>query len=402
MVKGLARGSETLFVGNHPTGAAAVETPFINNRGADRALTAGQRRQVAGWLLVCCAFVMAIIVVGGATRLTRSGLSIVEWQPITGTLPPIGEQAWQEVFQKYQLTPEFRLVNHAMTLDEFKGIFWWEYFHRLLGRMIGLLFALPFVWFLWRRAIERRLVLPLFGILMLGAAQGALGWYMVKSGLVDDPRVSHLRLTAHLGVAVLIFGSLLWVALEVISGGPRARTTSSSVSMGLRRTAGVLTALVFTMILSGAMVAGLRAGYAYNTFPLMHGSFIPPDLGLLSPWYQNLIDNPTTVQFVHRSIAWILIGLLPLFAISVLRYGTRVAVQVRLAAWFLLIAFAVQVTLGIITLVLSVPIPWAIAHQGTARYRDGSDHRNLARIAQSSSEKMNDAPLIRNTLTPRL
>lgn len=321
-------------------------------------------RAVAGWLLVCCALLVAMVMVGGATRLTRSGLSIVEWQPITGALPPIGEQAWEAAFAKYRLTPEYRHVNRGMSLAEFKGIFWWEWFHRLLGRLIGVAFALPLAWFAWRRRIDARTGRQLAAIFVLGGLQGAMGWYMVMSGLVDEPRVSHLRLAAHLALAVLIFGAILWVALRLL--GERAArpalTPTSAVPAGLERAAALVAATVFVMIVSGALVAGLRAGYAYNSFPLMHGYFVPPDIALLDPWYRNVVDNPATVQFVHRMIAWLLMLAIPLFVWRVLAAG--VPRGARLAAVFLLAALALQVTLGVVTLLGSVPIGWAVAHQG--------------------------------------
>ena len=199
------------------------------------------RRAVAVWLLACAALVLVMVVVGGITRLTHSGLSIVEWQPLVGTLPPLTDSAWQELFAKYRETPEFRLVNHAMTLDGFKRIFWWEYAHRLLGRVIGLVFLLPFLWFLLRRRLDRALAWQLAGVFALGALQGALGWYMVRSGLVDDPRVSHFRLTAHLGVALAIFGAELWIALELLAErGPRRAGSSP-----LARFACAIAGLVF-------------------------------------------------------------------------------------------------------------------------------------------------------------
>src|SRR5687767_12934217 len=258
-------------------------------------MTSNDRRAVAAWLLVCAALVFLIVVVGGVTRLTRSGLSIVEWQPLIGALPPLSEAHWQELFAKYRTTPEFRLVNFDMTLEGFKRIFWWEYAHRLLGRLIGVVFLLPFVWFLVRGRLERTLAWKLAGVFALGALQGALGWYMVKSGLVDDPRVSHFRLTAHLGVALAIFAALLWIALDLLPGENRVPGSPS-----VARAAACVAAVVFVMALSGAMVAGLRAGSAYNTFPLMNGHLIPPEILMLEPWWKNFLYNMATVQFVHR------------------------------------------------------------------------------------------------------
>jgi len=320
-------------------------------------MTDADRLRVAAWLLVCAAMVFAMVVIGGVTRLTHSGLSIVEWQPLVGTLPPLNDGEWHELFEKYQQTPEFKQVNFDMDLDGFKGIFWWEYFHRLLGRTIGLVFLLPFLWFLLRRKLDARLAWQLGGVFLLGALQGALGWYMVASGLIDNPRVSHFRLTAHLGMALAIFAAELWLALRLLSNHAPARGR-------LGRPALWLVALIFVMALSGGFVAGLRAGYAYNTFPLMNGHVVPPEILMLEPWWQNLLYNFATVQFVHRGIAWLLIVLVP----WLWWHARREALdpQARLACHLLLAALAVQVTLGIVTLVNGVPLVPAAAHQGGA------------------------------------
>lgn len=329
-------------------------------------MTEVDRRRVAAWLLVCAALVFAIIVVGGVTRLTRSGLSIVEWQPLVGTLPPLSQAEWQDLFAKYQQTPEFKSVNFDIDLAGFKSIFWWEYFHRLLGRLIGVVFLLPFLWFLLRKRLEPRLAWQLGGVFALGALQGALGWYMVMSGLVDNPRVSHFRLTAHLGVALTIFAAEFWIALRLLSaqaptmgGGGRGAQTGE-----LGRPALLLAALVFVMALSGGFVAGLRAGSAYNTFPLMNGHLVPPEILMLEPWWKNFLYNLATVQFVHRSIAWLLIVLVPWLWWRARR--APLAAPARLACNLLLVALVVQVTLGIVTLLLKVPLVPAAAHQGGA------------------------------------
>ena len=320
-------------------------------------MTKTDRFRVAAWLLVCAALVFAMVVVGGVTRLTHSGLSIVEWQPLVGTLPPLSDAEWQTLFEKYQRTPEFKQVNFDMNLEGFKGIFWWEYFHRLLGRTIGLVFLLPFLWFLLRRRLDARLAWQLGDIFLLGALQGALGWYMVASGLVDNPRVSHFRLTAHLGVALAIFAAELWLALRLLSA--HAPATGR-----LGRPALWLAALIFLMALTGGFVAGLRAGYAYNTFPLMNGHWVPPEILMLEPWWQNFLYNFATVQFVHRSIGWLLILLVPWLWWRARR--EPLGAQGRLACNLLLATLAAQVTLGIVTLVNGVPLVPAAAHQGGA------------------------------------
>ncbi len=310
---------------------------------------------VAWWLFVCCAMVFVTLVVGGVTRLTHSGLSIVEWKPLIGALPPLTDAHWQELFAKYQQTPEFRLRNHDMTMSGFQFIFWWEWAHRLSGRLIGVVFFLPYVWFLWRGQLLGTLALKVFGFFILGGLQGAMGWYMVKSGLIDDPRVSQYRLAAHLGLAFLIFGLMLWTGLGLLH--PRAVPPAPTFT---RRLGAGLISLVFLMVLSGALVAGIHAGLAYNTFPLMNGHFAPPELFMLDPLWLNFFSNMATVQFDHRMIAWALMGLIPWFAWRVWQAGHK------LPAALLMLWLAVQVSLGIATLLLRVPVALAAMHQAGA------------------------------------
>jgi cytochrome c oxidase assembly protein subunit 15 len=339
-------------------------------------------RAIAAWLFACCALVFAMIVIGGVTRLTRSGLSIVEWQPIVGALPPLTDAQWQQAFAKYQATPEFRLVNHAMDVQAFKGIFWWEYFHRLLGRAIGVVFLVPLVWFAVQRRVSVALAWKLAAIFGLGGLQGALGWYMVKSGLVDDPRVSQFRLTAHLGLALAIFAAMFRVGLSLIrpaaSRGGSALTARPSRSalryspsglpvelVPLRRASTALAWLVFAMALTGGLVAGIRAGFAYNTFPLMHGHVVPPEILMLEPWWRNFFYNMATVQFDHRVLAWVLAFTVPAFWWRV-RAKPEASRAVRAAADAMLAALVVQIALGIATLVNVVPISLAALHQAGA------------------------------------
>ncbi len=310
-------------------------------------MTSNDRRAVALWLLICAALVFVIVVVGGITRLTRSGLSIVEWQPLIGILPPLSEQAWQELFAKYRETPEFRLVNFGMTLEGFKGIFWWEYIHRLLARGIGLVFLLPYLYFLLKRKLDRSLACKLAGIFVLGALQGAMGWYMVKSGLIDDPKVNPVRLSLHLGIALALFAAELWIAMTLLFEGRNA-TRGLEASLPL---------VVFLMALSGGMVAGLRAGSAYQTFPLMNGYLVPPEVLMIEPWWQNFLYNMATVQLVHRAFFWVLAILIP-----IVWWRNRHA----LAGNVLLAAFALQGALGISTLLMGVPVVLGSAHQGGA------------------------------------
>jgi cytochrome c oxidase assembly protein subunit 15 len=306
---------------------------------------------VAAWLFICAAFTFAMVVVGGVTRLTESGLSIVEWQPLVGALPPLSQSDWETLFTKYRETPQFKKVFADIGVEGFKSLFWWEYLHRLLGRTIGLVFLLPFIYFYIKNRLSKPLVWQLAGLFVLGGLQGAMGWYMVKSGLVDDPRVSHFRLTAHLGLALLIFSMEFWLALGLLKEKPQAKLNSFPMLVVL---------MVFAMALSGGFVAGLRAGHAYNTFPLMNGQLIPPETFMLEPWWQNFFWNVATVQLVHRAFFWLLLVLIP-----VLWWQAR-RTQAKLAAHHLLGMFLLQASLGISTLLLVVPIPLAAAHQGGA------------------------------------
>jgi cytochrome c oxidase assembly protein subunit 15 len=319
-------------------------------------------RAVAAWLLACCALIFAMVVVGGVTRLTHSGLSIVEWQPLVGTVPPFTDQDWQTLFEKYRQTPEYQQVNKGMGVDEFKGIFWLEYFHRLLGRLIGVVFFVPLFYFWLRRRLDRRLGLRLAGIFLLGALQGGLGWYMVASGLIDEPRVSQYRLTAHLSLAFLIYAATLWVALDLL--WPGAIEPAGGSPRPLRRMGWWITAVVAVMVISGGFVAGIRAGKAYNTFPLMNGHLVPPEILMLDPWYANFFNNMATVQFDHRLFAWVLAVLVPLFWVKVMR--SNVSARVRTLAHALLAVLIAQIALGIGVLLLAVPVALGAAHQGGA------------------------------------
>lgn len=314
------------------------------------------QRPVAFWLLGCAALVFAIVVVGGLTRLTHSGLSIVEWQPLVGAIPPLSQADWEASFAGYKATPEFRLVNFDIDLEGYKRIFWLEYFHRLLGRLTGIVFLLPLVWFVARGRVHGGLAWRLAAIFVLGALQGGMGWYMVKSGLVDDPRVSQFRLTAHLGLALVIFGAQVWTALGLLAAPGRAAARA-----GMKGYAIWVALVVFVMALTGGMVAGIRAGYAYNTFPLMNGQVVPAEILMIEPWYLNFAYNMATVQFVHRTIAWVLMLLVP-----VLWWKARAHPDLRRPADLVLGLLVVQVALGISTLLLRVPIPLAAAHQAVA------------------------------------
>jgi cytochrome c oxidase assembly protein subunit 15 len=314
---------------------------------------------VAAWLFACCALIFSMVVIGGITRLTLSGLSITEWKPVIGIIPPLSAADWTAEFAKYKQIPEYQAIHSAMTLGEFKGIFYWEYFHRLLGRLIGVAFAVPFVWFLARRRLPRRLAAPLAVILLLGFAQGALGWYMVESGLADRVEVSQYRLVAHLALALAIYAAILWTALGIVrcSRGLGARP-------GWRRAAEAVLALVAVTILAGGFVAGTRAGLIYNSFPLMDGRLVPAGYGQLHPFYLNWFENVTAVQFDHRVLAVTVAA--SVLTMWVAGRRARLPNPARTALHLLLLAAALQVTLGIGTLLLVVPIPLAAAHQAGA------------------------------------
>jgi heme a synthase len=312
------------------------------------------------WLFAVAALVLLMVSLGGATRLTGSGLSITEWKPLIGMLPPLTEGDWQEAFGKYQQIPQYEYANKGMSLAAFKVIFWWEWAHRNLGRLIGIAFALPFLAFLARGAISRRLGLKLAGIFALGGLQGLVGWYMVRSGLSDRIDVSHYRLALHLGLAVLILGALLWTALSLRDGDAAA----SEGSAHSRQVAAAILTLVFVQILLGALVAGLKAGHAYNTWPLMDGRIIPSGLGAIEPWYLNLFENAMTVQFNHRVAAYALLVAVLWRAATVARL--RSGRGERRSAGYLALAVLMQLGLGIWTLLSQVAPALGVAHQAMA------------------------------------
>jgi heme a synthase len=320
--------------------------------------SASANRAVRIWLITVAALIALMVVVGGATRLTESGLSIVEWKPLTGALPPLGEAQWSAAFEAYKRIPQYNALNAGMNLSQFKTIFWWEWSHRLLGRVIGMVYLLPFLYFLWRGALGAELKRRLWAIFGLGALQGAVGWWMVASGLSERIEVSHYRLATHLVLALLIYASIVWTLRRLRESEPLA------VSTRLRITSRVLVAVTFVQLYFGALVAGLRAGLVYNTWPLIDGAFIPDRARLWfdTPWWRNLFDNALTVQFEHRITAYALFVLAVLHAFDALR-SSRAAV---LGALWLVAAIALQATLGILTLLNHVPILLALSHQAVA------------------------------------
>ena len=317
-------------------------------------------RYIASWLFMCCLMVYGMVVLGGVTRLTGSGLSMVEWDPIFGIIPPLDAAAWNEAFELYKQSPEYLKINIGMELDGFKNIYWFEYAHRVLGRAIGTVFLLPFLFFLARGWINRALVPKLTGMFVLGGLQGLLGWYMVKSGLVDNPHVSQYRLTAHLGMAILIYAWMFHVALGLWFRDDQRIT----VTHGMRRGITLLTGLAFITILSGGFVAGLKAGFAYNTFPLMDGQWIPQIILMLDPVWRNFFENIATVQFDHRVLAILVFcAVLAIWVQSLRQHAARRpgnAIHVLMAVAIL------QVALGISTLLLHVPVTLASMHQAGA------------------------------------
>lgn len=317
---------------------------------------------VRRWLWIIAGLVFLMVVVGGATRLTESGLSITEWKPVTGVVPPLSEEQWRAAFEDYKKIPQYREMFPDMDLSRFKVIYAWEWSHRLLGRLIGVTFVLPLAWFWARRRLSRALKPKLLGILALGALQGGVGWWMVSSGLVKRVEVAQERLAIHLLLAALIFSACLWVAGGL---GPKARIVVAHGRRRLAFFATLLLVLVFVQLGAGALVAGLRAGYIYNTWPLMDDAFIPPveELTRLSPWWANLVDNVATVQFDHRMLAYVLLALSLLHLIDA---GVSAGGRAARGAGLLFGHLVAQAGLGVATLLLVVPLWAALGHQALA------------------------------------
>ncbi|MEA3538898.1 MAG: COX15/CtaA family protein [Pseudomonadota bacterium] len=316
--------------------------------------SAARPRAIALWLYVVAALVFAMVVVGGITRLTESGLSMVRWEPISGVVPPLNDAEWNAEFEAYKAYPEYQKINRGMALAEFKAIFFWEYLHRVLGRFIGLAFALPLAWFWVRRAIPDGYKPRLLALLALGALQGAIGWWMVASGLIDRPDVAHDRLAVHLGTALFILGGLVWTARDLTAharGERRARLTGF----------GAFTLLVLAVqIVLGAFVAGLNAGHAFAEWPLMGGHFFPEGVQWLEPLWRNAVDNPVVVQWIHRWWAWIAAAFLIALALRTSRESGGGAPRL------VLLLLTAQIILGIATLLTGVALHVAVAHQAVA------------------------------------
>ena len=315
-------------------------------------------KRIAIWLFVMCGLVSAMVIVGGATRLTDSGLSITEWRPVTGAIPPLSDADWQSEFEKYKAIPEYELVNYGMSLERFKVIYWWEWGHRFLGRIIGLAFFFPLVFFVATKQTTRPLALKLFGLFILGGLQGALGWYMVQSGLADRIDVSQYRLAAHLSLAVVLFALMFWLALDL---WPRnSSQESGNYSRALKIGAFALTAGIFFQMMLGAFVAGLRAGRTFNTWPLMSGKFFPDGYFVDGPRFNDLFETIAAVQFNHRIGAYLVAAGAIWFWVAARK--TTLESRARLV----LAATGFQIVLGIWTILAATPISLGLLHQGGA------------------------------------
>jgi cytochrome c oxidase assembly protein subunit 15 len=294
------------------------------------------------WLLTGCLLIAAMVVIGGITRLTGSGLSITQWKLVTGTLPPLNETQWMQEFDEYKLTPQFQKINSHFELEDFKNIYFWEYFHRLVGRSIGLIFLIPFLYFLLRKKLERSLIPKLLIVFFLGGLQGFIGWYMVSSGLVDNPYVAHYRLALHLVTAFITFGFTLWIALSLM------KKEELNAPAFVRNFSWIILFTVLLQLIYGAFVAGTKAGFIYNTFPLMGNSFIPSEMDTLQPAWHNLFENTVTLQFIHRNIAYVLTIMVVVLWIYSLRTKLQPALHSAVQLMMLIVLF--QVVLGIITI----------------------------------------------------
>lgn len=342
------------------TGGDRTEAPQLDWR---LRLPESKRRHLRVWFWSIAAITSAVVVIGGITRLTHSGLSIVDWRPVMGIVPPLNDAQWTEAFDRYRQFPEYLQLRRGMTLAEFKNIFFWEYLHRLGARTIGAVFLIPLVFF-WRAGyLTRPLTMRALALFGLGAMQGVVGWLMVKSGLVDRPSVSHYRLALHLVLAVTILGFAVWLARDLAIRSPRA-AAGSTARRTIRRGLGIVGTLVAAQIVWGAFVAGMRAGWLFGTFPLMAGQLVPPGWMALDPPLLNLVQNPATVQWVHRLLGTALLISAIIVFLRVRRVGPDPATR-RLSAT-LLSLIASQYVFGVLTLVYYVPLPLAAAHQAMA------------------------------------
>jgi heme a synthase len=342
---------------------APVVTPTDRPDDWRLALPENRRRRVRAWLWTGAGLTFLILIVGGITRLTQSGLSIVDWNPIMGAVPPLNEAQWMEAFDRYRQFPEYQKLRQGMTLDEFRFIFFWEYLHRQIARLIGLVFLLPFLFFLAQGYFNRPLLRRSLLLFALGGLQGALGWYMVSSGLIDRPHVSQFRLGIHLSIAFAIFAGCVWTALDLRVRAPR-RTSPTDALHWLRRALVAIGLLFAVQVFWGALVAGLKAGHYFNTFPLMNGRWLPPNMFGLEPALLNFVENPFTVQWMHRVLGTVLLlASLALFAVVRRRLTDPPQRLYNLLLFGLVLA---QFGLGVLTLLYAVPISLGVAHQAMA------------------------------------
>lgn len=344
MAYGLVNGTMTLTIASD----GSLSAKHQNN----------SNRAVSLWLVLVAMLIFALVIVGGLTRLTDSGLSITEWKPIHGVIPPLSEAEWLEEFAKYKQIPEYSQINKGMSLDAFKVIFWWEWAHRALARLIGVVFALPLAFFWLTGRLENHLKPKLLGLLVLGGLQGALGWWMVSSGLTERTDVSQYRLAAHLTLASLIFAATIYVMRGLASHTERAASSTTQLMAGL------IVLLVLVQIYLGGLVAGLDAGLAYNTWPKMDGAWIPGDLLAAEPWWRNFFENAKTVQFVHRAGAYVLFALVLVHVLQAYTSNGASTHARRSILLFLLICG--QAAIGILTLLSAAHLHSAIAHQAMA------------------------------------
>lgn len=315
-----------------------------------------QNKSVVIWLLTGCLLIFLMVIIGGITRLTHSGLSMVDWNPIMGFIPPLNEADWNVAFEKYKLYPEYQLVNSHFTLEEFKSIFFWEYLHRVIGRVIGLVFIIPFIYFLIRKRLSKKVIFQSLILLAMGGLQGFIGWWMVKSGLVKDPDVSHYRLATHLITAFLTFAYTFWVALGLIYEDKKTLDFKA-----LRVTLYFIFGATVIQIIYGAFVAGLNAGFVMNTFPKMGDQWINDSVTALTPFWTNFVEGIGGVQFVHRYLAYVVVSLILYFAIACRKY--ELSIRQKIATKTMLYAVGVQFLLGVFTLLYAVPVWLGVVHQ---------------------------------------
>jgi cytochrome c oxidase assembly protein subunit 15 len=356
-------------------GVTAVRT-FATEMTDPGVLKTSSVKMITAWLFSGCILIFCMVVIGGITRLTGSGLSITEWNVVMGAIPPLNDQQWNEAFEKYQQIPQFQKLNYHFTLDDFKKIFFWEYLHRLVGRMIGLVFIIPFLIFYFKRMLDKNLVRKALLLFALGALQGFLGWFMVKSGLTEKTSVSHIRLAIHLVAAFLTFGFTFWYALDLVY-----RDEKPFVQEKLTTLVRGLFALVLLQIIYGAFTAGLHAGRIANTFPTMDGQWIPGGLYALSPGYLNFFDNLITVQFIHRCLAMLVV--IASFLVYFTANNQNPGNSQRRGITFLIITIGLQFLLGVATLLSKVNIPLAVMHQAGAFFVFASSVFLMHRIRRS-------------------